>query len=374
MTLSGANFFRTSSVKFGSTTAHFTLSSGGSMALWNRSRRRSFSSDKCCDSHRRRHYFNSVHGNAARGFHRRQYSQYARRRCGRPIYGKPNGQHHECAGRTDSISGTAVNGTDYSSLSGTIAIPATKTSATINVGPVDDALNEDPETVVLQLNAGTSYLVDSQASTATVNIADNDPALVLTINNVAVAEGGTAVFTVSLTPASGRTVSVNFASANGTAHNGLVCVTGTVTLERADGAVWTPVATTTPAAGGAFAFTVRVMGPATFRVSAGTATSTPVTLRPIDLRVGLTTKRRGSTYTLRAGIAPRGSAGVVLFQRYVPELFRWKTIARRHVDRAGHARLVLRAVHRTRIRAVVRTGGTEIASPAVRIGRLPPFG
>jgi plastocyanin len=147
-----------------------------------------------------------------------------------------------------------------------------------------------------------------------------------------------------------------------------------VTLERAAGAGWTPVATTTPAAGGGFAFAVRVTGPATFRVSAGTATSTSVTLRPIDLRVGLTTKRRGSTYTLRAGVAPRGRAGVVLFQRYVPELFRWRTIARRHVDRTGHARLVLRAVHRTRIRAVVRTGGTEIASPAVRIGRRPPFG
>ena len=107
-----------------------------------------------------------------------------------------------------------------------------------------------------------------------------------------------------------------------------------VTLERADGAAWTSVATTVPKAGGAFAFTVRLTTPATFRVRAGTATSDPVVLKPIDLRVGLlTTKRRGATYTLRAGIAPRGGAvTVVSFQRYVPELFRWRTIARRKLD------------------------------------------
>lgn len=226
VTLSGANFFRTSSVKFGSTTAHFTLSSGGSIIatvpdgavsapinvvtpIGAATTSTAFTVTPPAVSIAA-NIPNTQEGAAA--------SQFTVSRTGSTT---------NALTVSYSISGTAVNGTDYSSLSGTIAIPATKTSATINVGPVDDALNEDPETVVLQLNAGTSYLVDSQASTATVNIADNDPAPVLTINNVAVAEGGTAVFTVSLTPASGRTVSVNFASANGTAHNGLVCVTGT---------------------------------------------------------------------------------------------------------------------------------------------------
>lgn len=149
-----------------------------------------------------------------------------------------------------------------------------------------------------------------------------------------------------------------------------------VTLERADGATWTPVGTTAPNAGGAFAFSINLTAPATFRVRAGTAVSEPVAVKPIDLRVGLLiVKRRAATYTLRAGVAPKGgTASVVSFQRYVPQLFRWKTIARRKLDRAGHARLTLRAVRRVRIRAVVRTGGTDIASAAVRIGRLPPFG
>jgi plastocyanin len=148
-----------------------------------------------------------------------------------------------------------------------------------------------------------------------------------------------------------------------------------VALERADGAAWTPVASTAPGGGGAFAFTVRLTAAATFRVRAGTATSDPVAVRPIDLRVGLlTTRRRGATYTLRAGVAPVGGAAIVSFQRYVPELFRWKTIARRRLDKAGHARLTLRALRRVRVRAVVRTGGTDIASASIRIGRRSPFG
>ena len=103
-----------------------------------------------------------------------------------------------------------------------------------------------------------------------------------------------------------------------------------VTLERADGPAWTTVATTAPGAGGAFAFSVRLSAPATFRVEAAGATSDPVTLRPIDLRVGLVrTARHGSRYTLRAGIAPVGGAAIVAFQRYVPERFAWRTIARR---------------------------------------------
>ncbi len=148
-----------------------------------------------------------------------------------------------------------------------------------------------------------------------------------------------------------------------------------VTLERADGATWAPVSTAAPAPGGAFTFTVRLSAAATFRVSGGGATSDAVTLRPIDLRVGLArTARHGSTYTLRAGVAPAGSAAIVAFQRYVPEQFGWRTIARRRVDRAGHARLSIRTLRRIRVRAVVRTGGSDVASRAVLIGRLPPFG
>jgi plastocyanin len=148
-----------------------------------------------------------------------------------------------------------------------------------------------------------------------------------------------------------------------------------VTLERAAGGGFTAVANGATGADGAFAFAVKLDAPATFRVRAGTALSDPVTVRPVDLKVRISATRRGRrTYAVRARIAPAARGTLVVFQRYVPERFAWRTIGRRRTDRTGLVRLGVRATHRTRVRAVVRAGGVLIASPSVRIGRLPPFG
>jgi len=53
------------------------------------------------------------------------------------------------------------------------------------VTPINDSLNEDTETVILQIAGGAAYTV-GQPSAATVQILDNDPLPVLTINNVTV--------------------------------------------------------------------------------------------------------------------------------------------------------------------------------------------
>src|SRR2546430_10114938 len=47
--------------------------------------------------------------------------------------------------------GTATNGTDYGSLTGSVTIPADLSSASIVVTPVNDILNEGTETVIVQL-------------------------------------------------------------------------------------------------------------------------------------------------------------------------------------------------------------------------------
>ena len=245
VTVTGANFFRASSVMFGSTSAHFTLSSGGTITATV--------PDGAVSS--------PIQVATPVGTATTSTAFTVTPPAVSILANIPNAQEGGATGqftvsRTGSttnaltvsyaISGTAVNGTDYSTLSGSVAIPATKASATINIAPVDDSLSEDPETVILQLNAGTSYVVNSQASTATVQIADNDPAPLLTINNVSVLEGGTAVFTVTLTPVSGRTVSVNFAAANGTAHNGLVCTAGTDYLPAGGTVTFAPGTTSQP--------------------------------------------------------------------------------------------------------------------------------
>ena len=72
-----------------------------------------------------------------------------------------------------TVTGTATNGTDYTTLAGSITIPAGQSSATINVGPIDDTDVEGAETVILTLVDAAGYSVGTP-STDTVTIADDD--------------------------------------------------------------------------------------------------------------------------------------------------------------------------------------------------------
>lgn len=72
-----------------------------------------------------------------------------------------------------TITGAATNGTDYTTLPTSVVIPAGAASASITVAPLDDAVFESPESVVLTLAAGTDYLVGNPHF-AVVTIADND--------------------------------------------------------------------------------------------------------------------------------------------------------------------------------------------------------
>jgi len=72
-----------------------------------------------------------------------------------------------------TVAGTATPNTDYTALSGTATIPAGVTYVDVKVVPVDDAVAEAAETVILTLTAKPAYSVGTAAS-ATVTIADND--------------------------------------------------------------------------------------------------------------------------------------------------------------------------------------------------------
>ena len=75
-----------------------------------------------------------------------------------------------------TVDGTAVAGSDYTALSGTVTIPAGQTSATINVAPLDDALAEPTETVIVTLQSVTSgdpqIQIDAGQNQATLAVAD----------------------------------------------------------------------------------------------------------------------------------------------------------------------------------------------------------
>jgi len=72
-----------------------------------------------------------------------------------------------------SLAGTATSGADYQAVGNTIVIPAGAASAQVKFTPLDDALDEGDETVILTLSSGGGYQVGTPASD-TATIADND--------------------------------------------------------------------------------------------------------------------------------------------------------------------------------------------------------
>jgi subtilisin len=101
-----------------------------------------------------------------------------------------------------SLGGTAVNGSDYASLSGSVVIPAGAASAAIVVTPVADGASEGNETVILTAAASAAYQAGSPSS-ATITIADQVP-LVAPANVLATATSDFVV-NVNWSPVAGAT-------------------------------------------------------------------------------------------------------------------------------------------------------------------------
>jgi len=124
-----------------------------------------------------------------------------------------------------SVGGTALNGNDYATLSGSVAIPAGSSTATLTVSPVDDSSVEGNETIVLTLSADAAYTVGSPSS-ATVTIADNDqsstqPTVTVAASDSSASEsaGNPGTFTFSRTGSTAASLTVRY-SIGGTAANG----------------------------------------------------------------------------------------------------------------------------------------------------------
>jgi chitinase len=127
--------------------------------------------------------------------------------------------------RYATANGTAVSPADY------VAVPLTavtfapgETTKTVDVTVNGDALDEVDETFQLQLTppaAGTPMNATILDAAGIATIVDDDPLPALSVSDPTVVEGtGTSrslVFTVTLTPVSGKTVTVNYATADGTA-------------------------------------------------------------------------------------------------------------------------------------------------------------
>ncbi|CAD7387583.1 putative Ig domain-containing protein [Xanthomonas arboricola pv. juglandis] len=212
--------------------------------------------------------------------------------------------------------GTATAGVDYvaSSLTGQ-TIPAGSSSATFTVLINGDTLSEPDETFFVNVSNVTGASVgDSQGQGTIVN---DDALPALSIDDVSVNEGNsgttTATFTVSLSMASGQTVSVNYATADGTATAGSDYVARSGTLTFAPGVTAQGVAITVngdTAVESNETFSVGLSGASNASIARATGTGTivnddvVVTVGPASLPAATAGSAYSQTLSASGGTAP----------------------------------------------------------------------
>ena len=177
--------------------------------------------------------------------------------------------------------GTAKASEDYTAAaSTTLTFAPDETTKTISVATTEDTRNEDQEAFTMTLSGPTNATLKSDANTATATINDDDALPQLSIAGVAVDEGDTAQFVVTLAPASSKQVTVSYETADGTAkasEDYTAASSTTLTFTAGDTTKTVSVATTEDTRNEATeAFTVTLSGPtnATLKSDANTATAT----------------------------------------------------------------------------------------------------
>ncbi|MEK7952070.1 Calx-beta domain-containing protein [Luteolibacter soli] len=122
-----------------------------------------------------------------------------------------------------AISGTATNGVDYASLTGSVVIPNGQTGVDVLMTPTDDAIAEGTETVTVTVLPGTGYGPDRPGS-ATYEIIDNEtPSVAVGFQAATVtvsendAGGEYRDIPVTLSASSANTVTVDYTSSGGSA-------------------------------------------------------------------------------------------------------------------------------------------------------------
>jgi len=114
--------------------------------------------------------------------------------------------------------GTATAGKDYKSAKGKLTFKPGETEKTIAVPIVSDKLNELDETFQVTLSGAKNATLPPASAVATCTIIDNDAEPTLSIADVSLKEGNSkqtkATFTVTLSAASGKTVTVAYVTAH----------------------------------------------------------------------------------------------------------------------------------------------------------------
>ncbi|MEY4747903.1 MAG: hypothetical protein RIQ60_117 [Pseudomonadota bacterium] len=127
------------------------------------------------------------------------------------------------------VAGTPFDGMQVSTDGGktwvagnTVTVPVGQTQALVRVPVTDDAVDEFDESFSLTATR-TVAGVETLVQVATATIVDNDPAPTVSSGDVTVAESsGKATITLTLSAASGKPVSVDWSTVDGTGANGAI--------------------------------------------------------------------------------------------------------------------------------------------------------
>ena len=139
---------------------------------------------------------------------------------------------------------SAMDGSDYTAISGTLTIPVDSTSGVITVPITDDAITEGSEVFKLLLsNASGASLSDSLGFGT---IIDNEAAPTLSISDASADEAAATIdFTVTMSGISAQTVTIDYATADSSALAGsdYTATSGTLTIpmDSTSGMITVPI-------------------------------------------------------------------------------------------------------------------------------------
>jgi hypothetical protein len=117
---------------------------------------------------------------------------------------------------TATPSGMGVTNADYTAIAGMATIPDGQSSVTVTVTPIDDAIAEPSETVILTLTGTDGYIISTSRRAATVTIADDEPIVNIAATDPTASEthtdtdAGTGTFTISRATAGTTDLTVMF--------------------------------------------------------------------------------------------------------------------------------------------------------------------
>jgi thermitase len=144
-----------------------------------------------------------------------------------------------------TANGTASSSSDYTAASGTLSFAPGETSKTITVSVSGDTAAEPNETFVVNLSAATNATIaDAQGVGTIVN--EDLPSLAISNASATERNFGTRnlSFSITLSPSTSQTVTVSYATANGTATGGASCGSAVDYLNRSGTVSFSPGTTT----------------------------------------------------------------------------------------------------------------------------------